>query len=169
MIDTAFGYTRYLMSFQNDTSRSDDVLGAEERAFLDKASSTVEPDAVILNHPFDGSAFAAANWDLNVYWRFWGGYDISEDNQTSQTLRFRADKMAEDEDVARALRESGAQYLLLLDQGTLPEEDYMRYTIFYNSDEWPGIEAIDDQTPGLELLLGEGDMRLYRITATEGE
>lgn len=169
MIDTAFGYTRYLMSFQNDTSRSDDVLGAEERAFLDKVSSTVEPDAVILNHPYDGSAFAAANWNLNVYWRFWGGYNQSGDNSTSQTLRFGADRMAEDEDVARALRKSNAKYLLLLDQGTLPEEDYMRYTVSYHPENWTGIEAIDDQTPGLELLLSEGDMRLYRITATEGE
>lgn len=168
-INTAFGYTRNLISFQNDTCRKDNVLGIEERAFLDKVSDIVEPDAVILNHPFDGSSFAAANWELNVYWRFWSGYDIPEDNQTSQTLRFGADKMAENENVARALRESGAQYLLLLDQGTLPEEDYMRHTIFYNSEEWAGIEAINDQTPGLELLLGEGDMRLYRITATEGE
>ena len=68
-----------------------------------------------------------------------------------------------------ALRESGAQYLLMLDQGTLAKERYMRHTVSYHPEDWTGLEAIDDQTPGLELLLGEGDMRLYRITATEGE
>lgn len=169
MIDTAFGYTRYLISFENNASRSDDVLGAEERAFLDKVCDIVEPGSVILNHPYDGSAFAAANWDLNVYWRFWGGYKDRQDGQTSQTLRFEADRMAEDETVAEAVRESGARYVLLLDQGTLSKERYMRHTVSYHPEDWTGIEAIDGKTPGLELLLSEGDMRLYRITATEGE
>ena len=169
MIDTAFGYTRYLISFENNASRSDDVLGAEERAFLDKAAGMMEPGAVILNHPYDGSAMAAPVLDLNVYWRFWGGYHQSIDNEASRTLRFGADRMAEDEHVKAALRESGAQYLLMLDQGTLAKERYMRHTVSYHPEDWTGLEAIDDQTPGLELLLGEGDMRLYRITATEGE
>lgn len=169
MIDTAFGYTRYLISFENNASRNDDVLGAEERAFLDKAADMVEPGAVVLNHPYDGSAMAAPVLDLNVYWRFWGGYHQSIDNEASRTLRFDADKMAEDERVKAALRESGAQYLLMLDQGTLAKERYMRHTVSYHPEDWAGLEAINDQTPGLELLLGEGDMRLYRITATEGE
>lgn len=169
MIDTAFGYMRYLIGFENNASRSDDVLGAEERAFLDKVAGTVEPGAVILNHPYDGSALAAPILDLNVYWRFWGGYKDHQDGQTSQTLRFGADRMADDERVKAALRESGARYLLLLDQGTLAKERFMRHTVSYHPEDWTGLEAVNDQTPGLELLLSEGDMRLYRITATEGE
>lgn len=30
-------------------------------------------------------------------------------------------------------------------------------------DTWSGVYAIKDDTPGFELLLSEGDMRLYRI------
>lgn len=35
---------------------------------------------------------------------------------------------------------------------------------------WAGLNNVTDETPGLELVLSEGDdMRLYKITATEDE
>ena len=38
-----------------------------------------------------------------------------------------------------------------------------RYLFSYYPDQWTGIDAINDQTPGFEVVLSEGDMRLYRI------
>lgn len=168
MIDTAFGYTQYMVSFKNDLSRPDAVLNAAERNFIDRVREVTGPDAVILNHPYDGSAFAAANFDLNVYWRTWGEGGDNSDGEASRTLRYGADKAAQDPGVRAALEESGAEYLMLLDAGTLSSQPFMRHTV-YRPENWPGIEAVTDQTPGYQLILSEGDMRLYRITATEGE
>ena len=37
--------------------------------------------------------------------------------------------------------------------------------IAYEPDKWAGVAAVGDDTPGLEVVLSEGDMRLYRVTA----
>jgi hypothetical protein len=33
----------------------------------------------------------------------------------------------------------------------------------FNTKVWRGLIKVDDETPGLETLLSEGDMRLYKI------
>ena len=32
-----------------------------------------------------------------------------------------------------------------------------------NVEEWAGIDGVRDDTPGFEVVLSEGDMRLYKI------
>ena len=33
----------------------------------------------------------------------------------------------------------------------------------FNSIIWRGLVELDDETPGFEVILSEGDMRLYRV------
>ena len=97
---------------------------------------------------------------------FLGVYNsASSENDFSRTIRQRLCDVASDAEVQDAVNKTGAQYLLILDQGDLDTEDHRRHNVTYNSDQWVGIEAITDDTPGFEPVLSEGDMRLYRITA----
>lgn len=33
----------------------------------------------------------------------------------------------------------------------------------YKPEDWAGIESVTDETPGFEVVLADGDMRLYKI------
>ena len=51
--------------------------------------------------------------------------------------------------------------MLLLDAGDT--EAATLYREFLDKDDWKGFFNITDSTEGLEPVLSEGDMRLYRI------
>ena len=165
-VETAFGHIVGLTAHNFDTSRMGDVLNPDERVFLQQVKQVVPEGELILNHPYDGSAFAYVGEDMRVYYRFLGVYNsASSENDFSRTIRQRLCDVASDAEVQDAVNKTGAQYLLILDQGDLDTEDHRRHNVTYNSDQWVGIEAITDDTPGFEPVLSEGDMRLYRITA----
>ena len=66
------------------------------------------------------------------------------------------------------MRNPGAQYVLLLDQGVPYDEG--RWLIQTGEDYemgWEGLANLADDTPGFETILADGDMRLYKITAEE--
>mgnify|MGYP000606326386 CR=1 FL=1 len=79
-------------------------------------------------------------------------------------IRNSIDEIAENTDVQKAVSNTGAQYILLLDQG-VPYEDGTWLSTYSKakSEQWNGFNRISDQTPGLEMVLADGDMRLYRI------
>ena len=70
--------------------------------------------------------------------------------------------MGTDPDVAAAAHDAGVKYVLLLDVG---EAEVQPHFIAYEPAKWAGITAVGDDTPGLEVVLSEGDMRLYRVAA----
>ena len=143
-----------------------EVLNPDERAFLQQVKQTITEEELILNNPYDGSAFAYVSEDLRVYYRYLGVYNSgSSENDFSRTIREHLCDVAGSVDVQDAVAKTGSQYLLVLDQGDLDTEDNRRYNVSYNSDQWVGIESISDDTPGFEPVLSEGDMRLYRIVA----
>lgn len=79
-------------------------------------------------------------------------------------LRESLAEVTENVDVQNAVHSLGAQYLLVLDlEGHA--DNRRRYLPSYSPDQWSGIDAVNDATPGFEVLMSEGDMRLYRIVA----
>lgn len=66
--------------------------------------------------------------------------------------------------MARAVQDAGAAYVLQLDHN-VPFEDgvWLIQTNEDNRKDFAGIEAVDGGTPGFEVIMEEGDMRLYRI------
>ena len=72
--------------------------------------------------------------------------------------------LAADPEVARAVQDAGAAYVLQLDHD-VPFEDgvWLIQTNEDNRKDFAGIEAVDDDIPGFEVVMKEGDMRLYRI------
>ena len=125
----------------------------------------VEDGAIVLNEPNDGSAFAYGIDGLEVYYRITDGYDEEEETERSATIREGLYRISEDEAVQEAVSSINARYLLQLDQADWEKES--KYLFSYYTDVWEGIDLIDDSTPGFEVVLSSGDMRLYRITAVE--
>ena len=56
----------------------------------------------------------------------------------------------------------GAKYLMLLDYGRGETgEGYLMQNYFKN--DWVGLNSIDDNTLGFEVVLARDDMRLYKL------
>ena len=116
----------------------------------------VTGDDVVLNVPLDGSAFAYAEDDINVAFRRYGPFN----SQQQQIIRARLCNVASDSEVRETVEELDARYVVLLDT------DFDDSSTFFPNGTvgaWPGFINLDEQTPGFDLVLSEGDMRLYRI------
>jgi hypothetical protein len=115
-------------------------------------------DDLVINCPVDGSAFAYVTNDINVYYR---RYNITYMTDDAKTLITRLNNLSTDAEVQGIIDELDAEYVLLLDEGFAPESSV--YWDKYNDKQWSGFARITDQAEGLDLVLSEGDMRLYRI------
>ncbi|MEE1273714.1 MAG: DUF6541 family protein [Olegusella sp.] len=156
---TAFGYTSRQAKKFNSQKNTD--LDEEEVDFLDEVKDVVGDD-LVLNCPSDGSAFAYATNDVNVYCR---RYSVVYLNEDAQYLLREIDHISTDAEAQEIAEKLDAHYVLLLDEGfqadSSVEWDYFGQDA--GSGAWQGFVDISDQTPGLETVLSEGDMRLYRI------
>ena len=141
----------------NSESNSRTFFKQDERDFSQEASELAEPDALILNNPYDGSVFAYALYGTDIYYR---SFSIS-DNDENNALRGNICDIAENPDVAKAVQEEGIGYVLVLDRDG--EEGNTIYSNTYDEEEWQGLYSITDETPGFEVALEQDDMRLYRI------
>lgn len=139
------------------------LYSLEEQRFVEEAKDVVG-DALVLNQPNDGSGFAFSVSDFdNLYYRSMGGYGFDNNNANSDIIRMQLDDIATNSTVRDAVEALGAEYVLKLDQG----DQYVRanpYLWSYREEDWEGIDEIDDNTSGFEIVLSDGDMRLYRIT-----
>ena len=153
------------MAEKNDGSRR---MGYDDEkiAFVERALEVTGPDAVVLNQPYDGSVYAYGVNGMNVYWRYMSGYGASDEDgletEASRILRTRlvAGLAGTDPLARQAIEESGAEYVLVLDRDQ--EEMAAAFKPYVDAD-WAGFLALDDSNPGVEVVLAEGDMRLYRI------
>ena len=136
------------------------ILTSEELEFLRRVELTVPAGAVIANLPQDGSLWAYGTNDLHVLWRFPNGYDASE-RPASAILRKRLNRITSDPEVLQTVRDLNVQYVLILNNVV----DYSNaVTSTYKPGTFRGITQITDTTPGFEVVLEEGSMRLYKIT-----
>ena len=143
------------------------VYDDAEQAFVQEVKHMVLSDSLIINVPDDGSAFAFAADDLRTYFRHTRDYDVPRETMESRIVRDNLCDIATREDVRKAVSAIGGQYVLQLDQG----EPYVvspHLFTYGEGEQWRGIDSIRDDTPGFEVVLAEGDMRLYKITAVEG-
>lgn len=140
-------------------------LDLEERAFLKKVKGIVGND-VVANVSYDGSAFGYATDDIDVMFSLFG-LDPDED---SLLIRRSLNRIATDAEVKEAAKRERVRYVLQLDKGIKNgsfSKDASINLMTYSKTEWNGIMQVDETTPGFELVLSEGNMRLYRITALD--
>lgn len=135
------------------------VYSAREIAFVGQALDRVPKDALVINQPNDGSTFAYALNDMNTYYRH---CRVGKQTEDSRTIRLKLVDYATDEQVRKAVKDTGAEYVLLLDQG-VKLEDGVWLPQYGDPRPWEGIDSITDDTPGFSIVLADGDMRLYRI------
>jgi len=153
---TAFGRISKELTDWNSCKKVDyAVLSEEEMAFLEKVKELVG-DEVVLNVPGDGSVFAYAEYDINVRFRRYGPFNSEND----VLIRTDLSSLAANPEVYETVEQSGARYVLLLDQNPGETSTYFNN---FNMGAWSGFLSIDEQTPGLVLVLSEGDMALYEI------
>lgn len=167
LVRTPFGTITELMDKWNNNRLSRPYTAQEEK-FVSRAASMIEPNAVVLNQPYDGSAYAYALNGVNVYYKAWEGNWMGQRSVENELLSKHLNEIATNARVQQAVKKVGARYLLLLDRSDyrkMPDEPQGRANAYgwYNIDTWHGIEAVKDTTPGFEVVLKQGDMRLYRI------
>lgn len=141
------------------------TLDKDEEQFVQKVKNAVPEGALIINEPNDGSGFAYGLDGLNLYFRYMRGYGQENETQDSRIIREQLVSIASNSEVKAAVSNIGAEYLLLLDAIGYESVKPRNYLLSYDSSEWTGIETINDDTPGFQLVLSEGDMRLYKIVA----
>lgn len=137
----------------------------DELAFVERAKQIVEQDpGVVVNFPYDGSVFTYGRNSLPVYYRALDPYSGQTDE--SVCLRTSLVNLAHDPEVRQAVQTTNAKYVLLLDAAS---KGSINYALFPEKDykEWQGIRNITEETEGFELVLSEGDMRLYKILDTK--
>ena len=160
-IKTAFGTASTKVGERYATT-NDHIYGADEIAFVESALKTIPEGALVLNSPNDGSVWAYGANDLNTYYRHTRPWS---DIEQSALIREHLSEYATNEDVQNAVKYTGAEYVLLLDKNVAYDKGiWLGQYHEKDGDDWVGINSIDDDTPGFEVVLAEGDeMRLYKI------
>lgn len=157
---TGFGYVSSEVAVQNAVG-SAKFLSKTEEDFCKRVLEELPAGTLILNSPNDGSVYLYGLYGANIYYRDFLA-DKAGETQESTLIREHLDEVATNEEVRDAVRAIGARYLLVLD--LKDQEDPTRsYSISYFPEDWKGIDAVNDDTPGFTPILSEGDMRLYRI------
>lgn len=162
-VKTPFGYFADMMDEYYSMDQTDDeiIFSKSEREFAAKAKEIVGED-IVYNIPYDGSFLAYQVDGMRTVYRLpYTGAGQNDDQKILQAGL--ADYMA-DPSVAEALGNVGARYVMMLDYGHIP---YHRTWPDYYPENWVGITNIDEDTPGFELVLSEGDMRLYKIVGAD--
>ena len=157
-INTAFGTREDQLSTLATTRKS---LTSEEEAFAEQCKELIGGDtSKIINFPFDGSVYTYTTSGLNLTSRHY----FSATNGDLEIVQKKLANIADDKEVQDAVKRIDAGFLLLLDSNN-PSNPSI-YDSFLDKSHWEGITQITDNTPGFEVLLSEGDMRLYKITGT---
>lgn len=162
-VRTAFGVVGERLSTVNKTE-GPRVYNQKEREFVHKVERTIPAGSVVINDPNDGSAFAYGADGLNAYYRYLRTYGEDSESEESRIIRGHLKEIGSNDEVRAAVDKVGAEYLLLLDQGDVQGEEPHLFT--YDPGNWQGVDLVDDLTPGFEVVLSEGDMRLYKISNT---
>lgn len=157
--ETAFGSIEESLRKVNDMTS---IMAPEESEFMADVAEAIEPGALIINQPHDGSVFGGISYDLNLYYPLTNTPSVESETFESRMVRTGLGKYAVSPLVHDAVNSLGADYVLLLDMDGKRSDDRYWYGHYYEKD-WVGINAVNDDTPGFEVVLSRGDMRLYRI------
>lgn len=133
----------------------------DEQEFVDEAREIVGDDELMINQPYDGSMYSYGGEDVNLYYRYISGYGDENETYASRMIREHLCDIASDPEVEKAVESIGADYVLILDESDAVLEANHDYV----PEDWEGIERLTDDSPGFEIVLERGGMRLYKITA----
>lgn len=154
--DTPFGSIRSNVE-RTYSMNNHEGIDADEWAFIDECLPIVKQD-VVVNLPFDGSGMLYGSTGMNVVYR---NIKANPRNANDRPIRKGLCNISFDKRVADDVRKLNAKYVLILDNDS-PAGSIIPY-VPHEKKDWTGILDISENTPGFELMLSRGDMRLYRI------
>ncbi len=160
-VKTTFGATRAMIESTYVTNKTTS-LSAKEINFVKKAKQTTGDD-VVINSPFDGTAFLYGVTGVQFYYRslLTSPEDNPNEPAESRILRHSLSSYITNKDATTAIKKTRAKYVLLLDS---TQNKKRKHVFTYQAKDWTGIASVKDAKEGFELVLKEGNMRLYRIT-----
>lgn len=162
-VDTAFSRVDGGLTWLADPANRKYTI--EESNFSEQARSVVAEDpGVVINFPYDGSVFSYGADDLDIYYRTFYSFGGDDETKESRLLRTSLDEIGSDDEVKAAAETANVKYVLLLDvedEGETIHEDLYSDKQY---GDWKGLLDITPETKGFDLVLSEGDMRLYKIT-----
>lgn len=160
LVETPFGHVEGVLERFNTLS-SNAVYDEDEVGFVDQVKDVVG-DSVVLNVPFDGSALSYGVNGLHVVNLDLYGYPNGTEGLKGTAVRGNLDEYVNNQNIKDTLESNDIQYLLLLD---IDDWDGERtYPDHVDLSSWSGLMNVTEDTPGFELMLSEGDMRLYKLT-----
>lgn len=168
-IETPFGHFKQSVAYEYNTKDAEAeesavFLDEEEEEFLNQvAEITNKTGGIVINCPYDGSAFAYGLDEINILYRTLSVSSANNNVIDNIEIRLRLNEISTNSAVQSSVKALNAQYVLLLDNLGNKHTETL-YPGFEKS-EWKGLISITDNTEGFELLLSKGDMRLYKIVA----
>ncbi len=128
------------------------LLSTDERALLDRIDDIVADDAVIVGNPYTGTGLAYALADRRVLMP----HMLVQSTPDAQLILAELDDPTDPVALCRALEREGVEYAL----------DFGGREVHAGTHDYPGL---DDLAGGndAELVMEQGDARLYRITACD--
>lgn len=163
--DSAFGAISTSLESLNHLGslNGTNLYTEEERDFATKAAGLIPEGSLVINMPADGSVFACLDGTLNTYYR-----TTLRDGETdeSKLIRLHLDELDDNAEVQNAIKSTGATYVLLLERNGFDDQGDNQWSLClsYKKSDWEGMSTSKlDEVKSLELLLQEGNMRLYRI------
>ncbi|WP_321972036.1 DUF6541 family protein [Paratractidigestivibacter sp.] len=139
-------------------------LTSEEENFLDSVKDIVGSD-LVLNNPYDGSAYAYVTDDINVYYKERPGSKETSDAKLVKKI----DEYDTNADVEAAVQNTGAKYVLLLSTDNYTENyalDTSKYlwcwAFDYPYTDWSDFN-IDSDDSSFVLVASSDNCRLYEI------
>lgn len=133
---------------------------ADEMQFAREASH-LTGDSLVANQPNDGSFYVYGDTGMRTFYRKFNGYGNIPETKESQLVRDHLHEAAFNDDVRETCRELNMNYVLILHRQNMPEGFIGGQ---YYPPAWHGLDDINDNTPGFDVVLAKDDMRLYRIT-----
>ena len=163
--NSAFGSVSDSLDSLNHLGTLDgtNIYTEEEREFVTRAVQLMPEESLVINMPYDGSVYAHLDGSIDTYYKTTLNGGETED---SELIRLHLDELDRNIEVQHAVEQSGATYVLLLERNGFDDQGDSQWSLCasYRKADWTGISAEKlDEVNSLELVLQEGNMRLYRI------
>lgn len=163
--NSAFGSVSDSLDSLNHLGTLDgtNIYTEEEREFVTRAVQLMPEESLVINMPYDGSVYAHLDGSIDTYYKTTLNGGETED---SELIRLHLDELDSNIGVQHAVEQSGATYVLLLERNGFDDQGDSQWSLCasYRKADWTGISAEKlDEVNSLELVLQEGNMRLYRI------
>jgi hypothetical protein len=119
-------------------------------------------DDTVANSTYDGSLYLYGANDIRVLYRTNDNIANAQgpqDTQGAQLIRTSLNQIATNESVRAEAERQGIRWVLQMDVTGRTQQS----SDSYNPEDWAGVESIDENTPGFQLVYKDRDIRLYRV------